>query len=64
MKKTNSFGESNALYGLFQVFRNPYNFGVWNNWRMLLGLVDGRLAQTNFVTHLYCHVKPGSPLYL
>ena len=25
---------------------------------MLLGLVDGRLAQTNSVTHLYCHVKP------
>jgi len=24
------------------VFRNPYHFGFWNNWKMLLGLVDGR----------------------
>nr|XP_058967600.1 palmitoyltransferase ZDHHC16B-like isoform X1 [Pocillopora verrucosa] len=24
------------------VFRNPYNFGTWNNWRILLGLVEGR----------------------
>ncbi|KAK2572587.1 Palmitoyltransferase ZDHHC16 [Acropora cervicornis] len=24
------------------VFKNPYNFGVLSNWRMLLGLVDGR----------------------
>ncbi|KAM7442821.1 Palmitoyltransferase zdhhc16 [Porites harrisoni] len=24
------------------IFSNPYNFGVWNNWKMLLGLVNGR----------------------
>lgn len=24
------------------VFRNPYDFGVWNNWRILLGLVERR----------------------
>lgn len=24
------------------VFRNPYNFGIWSNWKMLLGMVDGR----------------------
>ncbi|XP_078357853.1 palmitoyltransferase ZDHHC16B-like isoform X2 [Oculina patagonica] len=24
------------------VFRNPYNFGIWNNWRIILGLAEGR----------------------
>jgi len=24
------------------VFKNPYDFGIWNNWKMFLGLVEGR----------------------
>jgi len=27
---------------LLQVFRNPFDFGIWNNWKILLGLVEGR----------------------
>ena len=27
---------------ILQVFKNPYDYGIWNNWRLLLGLVEGR----------------------
>lgn len=35
-------GEAKNLKKQGLVFRNPYNFGIWKNWRMVLGLVEGR----------------------
>ena len=35
---------------LLQEFVNVYDYGCWNNWKVFLGIVNGRLDTTESIT--------------
>jgi hypothetical protein len=37
-----SRSEQKRLNALGRIYTNPYDFGAWNNWCLLLGAIDGR----------------------
>ncbi|KAF2346769.1 hypothetical protein FHG87_022475, partial [Trinorchestia longiramus] len=50
--------ERKRLLQLGQVYKNPYNFGVWMNWQVFLGIQPG-----SFFRHVLfpsCHAPLGT----
>jgi hypothetical protein len=46
---------NNELFLIFivmslQVYKNPYDYGKWQNWKILLGIVHGRYKSYSFVS--------------